>query len=40
MGSVSAVDKVTIVTYPDDFSKHEITELAIAAGYSVQALIT
>ncbi len=34
------MDKATIVTYPDEFSKREITELAAAAGYSVQALIT
>ena len=40
MGSVSPVGKVTIVTYPDEFSKREIAELARAAGYSVQALVT
>ncbi|MGA2199194.1 MAG: GTPase HflX [Nitrososphaerales archaeon] len=34
------MDKATIVTYPDEFAKQEITELASAAGYSVQALIT
>ena len=34
------MDKATIVTYPDDFAKQEIAELASAAGYSVQALIT
>jgi len=34
------VDKATIVTYPDEFAKNEITELAKAAGYSVEALIT
>lgn len=34
------MDKATIVTYPDDFAKQEIVELAKAAGYSVQALIT
>jgi GTP-binding protein HflX len=34
------MDKATIVTYPDEFAKREITELAKAAGYSVQALIT
>ena len=33
-------DKATIVTYPDEFAKREIAELASAAGYSVQALIT
>jgi GTP-binding protein HflX len=32
--------KVTIVTYPDEFAIQEITELAKAAGYSVQGLIT
>jgi len=40
MGNVSPADKVTIVTYPDEFSKREIAELARAAGYSVQALVT
>ena len=35
-----STDKATIVTYPDEFAKREITELANAAGYSVQALIT
>jgi 50S ribosomal subunit-associated GTPase HflX len=40
MGNVSPVGKVTIVTYPDEFSKREIAELARAAGYSVQAAIT
>ncbi|MDA4112482.1 MAG: GTPase HflX [Thaumarchaeota archaeon] len=34
------MDKATVVTYPDEFAKQEITELASAAGYSVQALIT
>ena len=34
------MDKATVVTYPDDFAKQEIAELATAAGYSVQALIT
>src|SRR3989441_6257409 len=34
------MDKATIVTYPDEFAKNEITELAKAAGYSVEALIT
>ncbi len=32
--------KATIVTYPDEFAKREIQELAKAAGYSVEALIT
>jgi len=34
------VEKATIVTYPDEFAKQEIEELAKAAGYSVAALIT
>ena len=34
------MDKATIVTYPDEFAKREIAELAVAGGYSVQALIT
>ncbi len=34
------MDKATVVTYPDEFAKQEIAELASAAGYSVQALIT
>ncbi len=33
-------DKATIVTYPDEFSKEEIRELAQAAGYMVVGLIT
>ncbi len=32
--------KATIVTYPDEFSKREIQELAKAAGYSAEAVIT
>ncbi len=32
--------KATIVTYPDDFSKREIQELAKAAGYSIEGVIT
>lgn len=35
-----SMDKATIVTYPDEFAKQEIAELARAAGYSVQAIIT
>jgi len=35
-----SADKATIVTYPDEFSKEEIRELAQAAGYAVVALIT
>src|SRR5437899_12952298 len=34
------MDKATIVTYPDEFAKNEIAELAKAAGYSVEALMT
>jgi GTP-binding protein HflX len=34
------MDRATVVTYPDEFAKREVTELASAAGYSVQALIT
>jgi GTPase len=34
------MDSATVVTYPDEFAKQEIRELAEAAGYSVQALIT
>jgi GTP-binding protein HflX len=33
-------NKATIVTYPDEFAKEEIQELARAAGYKVEALIT
>ena len=33
-------DKATIVTYPDEFAKREIADLARAAGYKVEALIT
>ena len=40
MGNMIPTDKVTIVTYPDEFSKHEIADLARAAGYSVQAVVT
>jgi len=40
MGNRIPTDKVTIVTYPDEFSKHEIADLARAAGYSVQAVVT
>jgi GTPase len=32
--------KATIVTYPDEFSKREIQELAKAAGYSVEGVVT
>ena len=33
-------NKATVVTYPDEFAKQEIQELARAAGYSVEAMIT
>jgi GTPase len=33
-------EKATVVTYPYDFAIHEIKELASAAGYKVEALIT
>jgi len=33
-------DKATVVTYPDEFTKQEILELAKAAGYRVEAVIT
>jgi GTP-binding protein HflX len=33
-------DKATVVTYPDEFSKEEIRELAQAAGYTVVDLMT
>jgi GTPase len=33
-------DKATIVTYPDEFSKEEIKELAERAGYTVVGMIT
>jgi GTP-binding protein HflX len=35
-----STSKATVVTYPDEFAKLEITELAKAAGYKVVALIT
>lgn len=33
-------EKATVVTYRDDFAIQEITELANAAGYKVEALVT
>ena len=36
----SAQNKAIIVTYPDEFAKTEIVELAKAAGYEVSSLIT
>jgi len=35
-----ANEKATIVTYPDEFSKEEIKELALRAGYTVVGMIT
>lgn len=32
--------RATIVTYPDEFTKQEIQDLAKAAGYSVEAIVT
>ncbi len=37
---VSPGEKVTIVTYPDEFDKNEIIGLAQAAGYKVEAVVT
>ncbi len=37
---LTATDKATIVTYPDEFSKEEIRELAKAAGYTVVGMVT
>ncbi len=37
---MEAGDKVTIVTYPDEFDKDEIIGLAKAAGYRVEAVLT
>ena len=34
------IEKATIVTYPDEFSKEEIKELALRAGYTVVGMIT
>jgi GTP-binding protein HflX len=34
------MDKATVVTYPDDFAKQEIQELAKAAGYSVVEIMS
>jgi GTP-binding protein HflX len=34
------LSKATVVTYPDEFAKNEITELARAGGYEVEELIT
>lgn len=33
-------EKATIVTYPDEFSKEEIKDLALRAGYTVVGMIT
>lgn len=37
---MSSAERATVVTYPDEFSKEEIVELAKAAGYIVADLIT
>ncbi|HUI00462.1 MAG TPA: GTPase HflX [Nitrososphaerales archaeon] len=37
---MSSSGKATIVTYPDEFAKEEVKELAAAAGYEVVALVT
>jgi GTP-binding protein HflX len=34
------MDKATLVSYPDDFAKQEVLELAKAAGYSVVEVMT
>ncbi len=34
------INKAIIVTYPDDFAKNEIAELARAAGYEVTKIVT
>ena len=34
------IEKATVVTYPDEFSKEEIKELAARAGYTVVDMIT
>ena len=34
------IEKATVVTYPDEFSKEEIKELAARAGYTVVGMIT
>ena len=38
--STGSGSKAILVTYPDDFAKREITELAKAAGYEVSQIVT
>jgi len=38
--SASQGTKAILVTYPDEFAKREITELAVAAGYEVNKVVT
>ena len=38
--SASQGNKAILVTYPDEFAKREITELAKAAGYEVSRIVT
>jgi GTP-binding protein HflX len=38
--SSSTGSKAIVVTYPDEFAKNEILELAVAAGYEVAAVMT
>jgi GTPase len=38
--STGSVSKAIVVTYPDEFAKREILELAKAAGYDVEEVVT
>ena len=38
--SAPDLTKATVVTYPDEFAKNEITELAKAGGYQVEQIVT
>ena len=38
--SASQGTKAILVTYPDEFARREITELAVAAGYEVNKVVT
>lgn len=38
--SAESANKAIVVTYPDEFAKREITELAQAAGYEVKGVMT
>jgi GTPase len=40
MGTITPAEKATIVSFPDEFDKQEIIELAKAAGYDVAEVIT